>query len=520
MKQENDGARKLEAEIKALRQRNTELEQTQSRLRYVAEALQESEARYEAIVEAFDGLIYICSPKYQVEFMNAQFIRRTGYNAVGEKCYRALHNLDDICPWCVNEHVQRGETMRWEVRSPKDGRWYYVVNTPLRRPDGTISKMAMIQDITERKTAEEALRRNQDMLNNILASSPMGIAYFEDGKLKWCNQALASIFLEAQQENLIGKSSRDFCSSEDECQRLRQMFYDALSEGKPAAADVSLRRGDGSVFFGHVKLCSFDSTRPEKGIIVTISDISDRKRAEKELRTRTADLERSNKDLEQFAYVAAHDLREPLLAVSAYLKVLERRYNNKLESGARKLIGSAVDAAMRMDTLIQCLLAYSRLASDIPLLEPVDLETVLDTAQANLQPVIEGSGAAVSRDPLPIVPGNAPQLVQLFQNLIGNAIKFCGDKAPEIRVSAIRESAEWQISVRDNGIGIEPPFFERIFLIFQRLHTGMEYPGTGIGLANCRKIVERHGGRIWVESEPGKGSTFFFTLPALAAPTD
>jgi signal transduction histidine kinase len=226
-----------------------------------------------------------------------------------------------------------------------------------------------------------------------------------------------------------------------------------------------------------------------------------------------AELTRSNAELEQFAYVASHDLQEPLRKVRVYLELLERRCRARLDDEAAQFIAFAVEAAGRMQVLIHDLLSYARVGSRGRPFEPVDCAVPFGEAVANLEAAIRESGATVTHGPLPAVQADAAQLVQLFQNLLGNAIKFRGPRPPAVRVDAERDGCWWHFAVRDNGIGIEPRYLDRLFVLFQRLHTQGEYPGTGIGLAICKKIVERHGGRIGVDSQVGEGSTFRFTLP-------
>lgn len=248
---------------------------------------------------------------------------------------------------------------------------------------------------------------------------------------------------------------------------------------------------------------------------IQIGQFIERKRAEEELAARVADLARSNRDLAQFAYVASHDLQEPLRMVSSFTQLLAKRYSGKLDEEADEFISYAVDGASWMQGLINDLLAYSRGGTRGKPLAPAAIDAVLDRALGNLQKTVEETAAEIVRDPLPTVLGDDAQLVQLFQNLLSNAMKFRGERVPRIKIRAERTSTgkEWIFSIQDNGIGIDPQYAEQVFVIFQRLHTRTEYPGTGIGLAICKKIVERHGGRIWVESEPGQGTTFFFALP-------
>jgi len=238
-----------------------------------------------------------------------------------------------------------------------------------------------------------------------------------------------------------------------------------------------------------------------------------RQLAEKKLAEKVEELARSNRDLEQFAYVASHDLQEPLRMVAAYTQLLAERYRGQLDENADKYIGYAVEGALRMQTLILDLLAFSRVGRSETDRKNGECNAALNNALENLRSAIEESGAVVTHDHLPAVAVDPSQLVQLFQNLIGNAIKFRGNEVPAIRVSAKKQDARWLFAVADNGIGVSSQYKDKIFVIFQRLHTREEYSGNGVGLAICKKIVEHHGGRIWVESEIGCGATFHFTLP-------
>ena len=248
-------------------------------------------------------------------------------------------------------------------------------------------------------------------------------------------------------------------------------------------------------------------------LLVILTDVTERKRAEEALMDAVATVQRSNQDLEHFAYMASHDLQEPLRMVASYTQLLAQRYENQLDDKAQRYIHYAVDGATRMQRLINDLLTYSRVTTQGKAPEPIDSHSVLGEVLRNLSAAIEESQAIITNGDLPTVRADATQLLQVLQNLIANAIKFRGKDVPHVHVSAREEGGEWLFSVKDNGIGIDAQYADRLFVIFQRLHSREEYPGTGIGLAVCKRIVERHGGRIWFGSEPGKGSTFYFTLP-------
>jgi len=252
----------------------------------------------------------------------------------------------------------------------------------------------------------------------------------------------------------------------------------------------------------------------EGGVVLfAIQDLTERKRAADLLAQNMLALQISNEALEQFAHIASHDLQEPLRMVASYLQLLSRRYKGRLDGDADEFIDFAVDGTYRMKRLIEDLLKYSRVGRSAPWTKPLRSEDALREALGNLRGAIEATGAVVTWDDLPVLMAEEVQLVQLFQNLVGNAIKYRGSRKPEIHISAKPSDAGWIFSVSDNGIGIEPQYFERIFSIFQRLHGSQEYEGTGIGLAICKRILQHQGGRIWLESEAGKGSTFYFELP-------
>ncbi|MEO6785601.1 MAG: PAS domain S-box protein, partial [Chthoniobacteraceae bacterium] len=281
--------------------------------------------------------------------------------------------------------------------------------------------------------------------------------------------------------------------------------------------EVQGQRKDGAEFPIELSLSTW-ATGGKRFFAGIIRDITERRRTEEELKRAMAELARSNADLDQFAHVASHDLQEPLRTVAGFVQLLERNGRGKLDADASEWIRLALEGTKRMQQLIQDLLAYARVSTRGRHFEQTDSGAALEHALANLVVAISESGASVTHDPMPVLNADPAQLTQLFQNLIGNGVKFRTATRPEIHVGAQQKNGDWVFSVRDNGIGIEPKDRDRVFVIFQRLHSRDEYPGTGIGLAICKRIVERHGGRIWVESEPGKVSTFFFTIPRKVAP--
>jgi PAS domain S-box-containing protein len=315
------------------------------------------------------------------------------------------------------------------------------------------------------------------------------------------------------QDEIIGKHISVFYPKEDvEAGKVEMELNIAAKKGRFEDEGWRVRK-DGSRVWANVIITSlFDDGGKLRGFSKVTRDITERKQAEEALKKTLKDLERSNKELEQFAYVASHDLQEPLRMISSFTQLLAKRYQDKIDKDANDFINYTVDAANRLQKMIQDLLSYSRISTRGNPLVETDANSALGEAISNLNASIQETGVLIVNDELPSVLADHSQLVQLFQNLLGNAIKFHGEESPRIHISAQKADKEWIFSVKDNGIGIDSQYFERIFVIFQRLHPGSQYPGTGIGLALCNRIVKRHGGRIWVESTPGKGSTFYFTL--------
>jgi light-regulated signal transduction histidine kinase (bacteriophytochrome) len=298
----------------------------------------------------------------------------------------------------------------------------------------------------------------------------------------------------------------------------------ATRAGLRGAFALPVRMGD--KVLGAIEFFGREPRHPDKWLLnITVSignligQLMARRQAEaamreafQELEHKTRELTRSNEELQQFAYVASHDLQEPLRMISSYTQLLGRRYGERLDGDAQEFMAYIVDGAARMKQLIEDLLAYSRVGTRGKEFQEVDSGASLSRALANLRTAAEASGAAVTHDPMPMVLADGAQLAQVFQNLIGNAIKFRGEEPPRVHVHAETTDSVWVFTVKDNGIGLDTQYADRIWMMFQRLHNKADYPGTGIGLAIVKKIVERHGGRIWVESEPGKGSTFGFTI--------
>ncbi|MBN1473607.1 MAG: PAS domain S-box protein [Syntrophaceae bacterium] len=411
----------------------------------------------------------------------------------------------------------RGETPTFEVKRLRyDGSEFDAeITYTLITLNEKRYMQAIIRDITERKSAEIGLKEGEDKYRTLFESAIDTIILIDNEIVADCNLAALKMF-RATRDQLIGQKSWKFMpeyqpgglsSKEIAKEKTRQAI-----KGETLFLEWRFLRCDGTEFDAELTFNTIN-LKGGKFFQAIIRDITERKQASEQMRKLTQELERSNTDLAQFAYVASHDLQEPLRMVTSFVQLLQKRYQGKLDKDADEFISFAVDGASQMQKLINDLLKYSRVGTHGKSMEATNCNIVVTHALSNLRKAIKESGAIINIDHLPTIKADYTQLVQLFQNLMSNAIKYRGDKQPEILLRAADKNDYWLFSIRDNGIGIDTEYIDKIFIIFQRLHVKNKYPGTGIGLSICKKIVERHGGRIWAESKIGRGSTFYFTIP-------
>ena len=369
--------------------------------------------------------------------------------------------------------------------------------------------MSVLKDTPTRTQAKTEL----DIVSDALKSTIVGVIIANlEGNINFVNPAFLNIFRYKDQNEVIGKNAAELFAPK----KVRK-FADltaVIDKVKGDREEFNVHREDGSVFSAEVSCSNVtDKAGNIIGRMAFFVDVTERRKIKKKLKITLADLKRSNTDLQQFAYVASHDLQEPLRMVASYTQLLEKRYKDKLDTDAKEFIQFAVDGALRMQRLINDLLSYSLVGARQKPVKPTDCNSVLGQVITDLSVTIEQNNVIITNDDLPTVMADVSQMQELFKNLVGNAIKFRSEHAPRVHLSAKQKGNKWLFSVQDNGLGIDPQYKDKIFLIFQRLHSKEEYPGTGIGLAICKRIVERHGGKIWVDSNVGKGSTFYFTLP-------
>ncbi|MGC2751893.1 MAG: PAS domain S-box protein [Candidatus Acidiferrum sp.] len=487
--------------------------------------LAQMEGRYRGLLEAAPDAMVVVNQTGEIVLLNVQAEKQFGYSRdelVGQKvkniipegfAERLIADGTRTAAEALAQQIGTGI----ELIARRKNRTEFPIEimlSPLESAEGTLVTAA-IRDISVRKTAEKHLAQMEGRYRGLLEAAPDAMVVV--------NQNGAIVLLNVQAEKQFGYSRDELVGQkvkniipEGFAERLvadaLRSVEDALAQQIGTGIELNGKRKNGSEFPIEIMLSPLESA---EGILVTMAvrDITTRKKAEADLLSKVEELNRSNEELGQFAYIASHDLQEPLRMVASYTQLLSRRYKGKLDSDADEFIAFAVDGASRMQRLIQDLLAYSRVGTKGRDLLDVSSEEALQRALINLRHAIEEKGALVTHDPLPPVLADEMQLIQLFQNLVGNAIKYQSSGIPKVHISAVKNGGKkWTFSVRDNGLGIDPQYFEKIFGMFQRLHKREEFAGTGIGLAICKKIVERHGGNISVESRLGHGSTFRFAL--------
>jgi PAS domain S-box-containing protein len=499
--------RELEQRVQ---ERTAELELANDRLILEAKELERAQQAVAAERQRLYGVletlpVYVCllDSDYHMPFANRYF-RETFGESQGRRCHEFLFDRTEPCEICESYTVMKTRSPHHWYWTGPNGRDYDIYDFPFTDNDGSFMILEMGIDITERKRAEEALLAASAYNRSLIEASldPL-VTISAEGKITDVNKATERVTGYSRNELIGTDFANYFTDTEEATFGYQQVFRD----GSVKNYELAIRHKRGRVTPVMYNSSVYrDESGKVLGIFAAARDITDRKRAEEALI-------RSNEDLQQFAYVASHDLQEPLRNVTSCMQMLEKGYKNKLGPEADQYIYYAVDSALRMKALIQDLLTYSRVGTSGKLPQPTDCGQVLDQTVKNLGHTLSETGAVITHDPLPTIVADGTQLLQVFQNLIGNALKFRGEEPARVHVSAVKNEREWTFSVKDNGIGIEPRHLERIFLIFQRLHKRTAYDGTGMGLAIVKKIIERHHGRIWVESEPGKGTTFYFTIP-------
>ncbi len=489
-------------------------------------ALQETKARLETILEKIPVAVVILEPDGKVVFFNEEVNRQYRKEAATFDSASAFLQFPTFHPdgsrYAADEYpiartLRTGEPVLNEIIKfeRSDGTLGYANSNAVavRDFEGKITAVIGLRfEITEQMEAERALQAEQNRMHRILDSLPVGISVIDpNGRPTIMNRVINDFILSVPQASPNKIDYEEVVAylpgSEIPLKANEWPIARALRNGESVSGEeLELRRTDGSTIS---ILCFGVPINDEDEIIGGIEafvDITNQKKAERALA-------HSNEELQQFAYVASHDLQEPLRMVISYLSLLKKRYRDELDDQAKDYIDYAVDGGKRMKALIDDLLQYSRVETKVKPSSPVDMNEVASRTLMNLELPIKENGAEIIVENLPTVNGDRMQLGQVLQNLVSNAIKFRGEARPEVRIGCSLDHEKWVFSVKDNGIGIDMDYAGRIFQMFQRLHSNDRYEGTGVGLAIVKKIVERHGGKVWVESQLGKGSTFFFSIP-------
>ena len=509
------GLQKLQQQLK---EQNYQLQQSQSLLASILNSSLDGVVAYSAVRNSEGNIVdfqwLLINPAAE-KFYGLLLNEIVGKNLLVELSQFRNNGLFDL----YVSVVETGETVDGEFSYEHERDtivWLHIVAVKLN--DGLA---VTFRNITDRKRAEIALRDSEERFRAIFEQAAVGIAKTTlCGQFMRVNPGFCQIVRYAESELL--QQNWQAITHPDDIEADREYVRSLLSGNiQTFSLEKRLVCKDEAVRWANVTVSAMrDANGTPQYLVCAIEDISQRKlvqellQASLDTQTRYAqELTRSNAELEQFSYVASHDLQAPLSTIAGYAQLLEKRCHNQLDAQGNKFIRNIVNSCGRMQALIDDLLEYSRVGRSEKPFDVIDCNLVFEDACANLQLAIRQEQASVTRGDLPRVRGDSFQLLQLFQNLIGNAIKYRSSEAPMVHVGASRQGDSWVFSVQDNGIGIAEQYHPRIFQLFQRLHSQKQYSGTGIGLAICQRIVERHGGRLWVESEPNRGSTFYFSIP-------
>lgn len=488
------------------------------------QALRAKEEKYHTLFEKSSASILLVDKNRVIIDCNRTTVLITGYSR-DEIIGKSFENLLTLGPNDLSklmekfEHLLSGHNIKpLEIEIiNKNGKkhWVSILVSKLSKSNGIVGFQIIASDVTERKQAEQALKESEEKYRELANLLPQIVFEIDfEGNFSFANRFGLESCGYTQQDLNDGLNALQLFISED-IDRVLDNIQKILRGEQFENHEYTILRKDGSTFPALIYSSPIFRDNKPVGLRGIVLDITARKNVEDKLKKTLADLERSNKELEQFTYIASHDLKEPLRIVSSYVQLLKRRYKGNLDSDADEFIDYAVNGAKQMQNLINDLLSYSQVSIQGADFKPTNTEEILNQTLSKLGLMIENSGATVTHDTLPLLNGDNEQLSQVFKNLIGNAIKFHGENPPKVHVSVKKKKNEWIFSIQDNGIGMDPKYANRVFSIFQRLHKKDEYPGTGIGLAVCKRIIERHKGKIWVESEPGTGTTFYFSIPIL-----
>jgi PAS domain S-box-containing protein len=492
--------------------------------------LAESEQKFRTIAESMPQIVWTATPDGLLDYMNSQGTTFAGIKATAEHLlnWMVLIHPDDLsmAKDFRQQSLATNQPFEMTYRMKKyTGEYYWFLTraVPLIDESGKLVKwLGTSTDIHQQKEVQEKLSytllklvENEEKLVEVQKITHVGsYAYnINNGNIEWSEEAYHILDIVNHNKKV---SLDDFLNMihPDEIEKVKKEFNKMISGSNNLDIEHRIILPDGTIKYLHkIGKPILDESGKVIKVIGSMTDITQQKLMQLKLEDTLKDLNRSNKDLEQFAYTVSHDLQEPIRMIKGYSQLLHERYLKSLDENARSFLNFIMEGAIRMQQLVSDLLRYSRITTKAVPFEEIDCNKIIRDTIADLKFYIEENDAAINCNNLPVITGDTTQIRQLFQNLIQNAIKFKGNMKPEIIIEASRKEDEYLFSITDNGIGIEKNSYERIFEIFQRLHEKSKYPGTGVGLAICKKIVERHGGNIWLESEPGKGSTFYFTIP-------